>query len=116
MKKPASVEEYINSAPEEVQEKLREIRKVIKECVPDAQERISYGMPYYQYKGRLAYFAYFKNHISLFAIPPIVEEHKEELEKYKTSKSVIQFPLNEDLPISLIKKLVKARIEKIEKK
>ncbi len=112
MKRPKDVDEYIANAPKEVQSKLHQIRAVIKSVAPKASEKISYGMPYYHYKGRLAYFAAFKNHISLFAVPPIVEEHKKELMKYKTSKSTIQFPLDEKLPIELIKKLVQARVRK----
>lgn len=105
------VDEYIAKAPKEVQGKLKEIRAAIKEVAPEANEKISYGMPYYEYKGRLAYFAAFKKHISLFAVPPIVNEHKSELKKYKISKSTIQFPLDQKLPIALIKKLVTARVK-----
>src|SRR5690349_11934999 len=110
--KPKNFDDYIAQYSKDVQAKLQEIRAAIKDVAPDAQERISYGMPYFHYKGRLAYFAAFKDHISLFAVPPIVEEHKEELKKYKISKSTIQFRLDQDLPIALIKKLVKARVKK----
>ena len=105
------VDSYIASAPKEVQSKLKELRRAIKETAPDAEEKISYGMPYYSYKGRLAYFAYAKEHIGLYAMPPIIDDHKGELKKYQTAKATIRFPLNEDLPIALIKKLVKAGIK-----
>ncbi len=111
MKTAKDVDEYIAHAPKEVQGKLKELREAIKSTAPKAEEKISYGMPYYSYKGRLVYFAAFKKHISLFAVPPIVEEHKSELKNYITSKSTIQFPLDEKLPITLIKKLVKARVK-----
>lgn len=111
MKSAKNVDEYIAGAPQEVQEKLQEIRKIIKSVARNAEEKISYGMPYYSYKGRLAYFAYFKDHISLFAIPPVIENHREELKKYKTSKGTIQFPLDEKLPLALIRKLIKARVK-----
>jgi uncharacterized protein YdhG (YjbR/CyaY superfamily) len=107
MKKPQTVDEYIQSAPEEVQEKLQTIRKIVKELVPEAEEKISYAMLYYGYKGRLAYFAYARNHIGLYIPPPIIENHAEELKKNVTAKSTVQFPLTEELPIALIKKLVK---------
>jgi uncharacterized protein YdhG (YjbR/CyaY superfamily) len=53
-KTPKDVDEYIASAPKEVQAKLKELRAAIREVAPTAVERISYGMPYYDYKGRLA--------------------------------------------------------------
>ena len=52
---------YIAQAPKEVQEKLKELRAVIKDAAPNAEERISYGMPYYDYNGRLVYFQLWKN-------------------------------------------------------
>ncbi len=116
MKHAKDVDEYIAQAPQEVQEKLKELRKAIKEVAPDAEEKISYGMPYYGYKGRLAYFSYFKNHIGLYAVPPVVQDHIEELKKYQTATATIRFPLDEDLPIALIKKLVKAGIHNNEAK
>jgi len=66
-------------------------------------------MPYYGYKGRLAYFAYAKGHVGLYIPPPVLQDHKEELKEYSISTATVRFPLEEDLPIVLIKKLVKAR-------
>src|SRR3989344_1782592 len=116
MKPIKDVDEYITSAPKEVQGKLRELRATIKAVAPKAQERISYRMPYYGYKGQLAYFAYAKEHIGLYVPPPVIEAHKKELKDYETAKATVRFPLNEKLPILLIKKLVKARMKKNEVK
>jgi uncharacterized protein YdhG (YjbR/CyaY superfamily) len=110
MRKSKDVDSYIASAPKEVRSKLEDIRKSIKEVAPTAEERISYGMPYYDYKGRLVWFAIMKTHIGLYLRPPIIEEHKRELSAYKTTKSAIHFPLDKKLPIALIKKLVRARM------
>jgi len=110
--KPKTVDEYIAAAPKDVQGKLKEIRKAIKEAAPTALERISYGMPYYQYRGRLAYFSHWKTHIGLYIPTPIVAEHENELKSYKTTKATIQFPLDKKLPIALIKKLGRARMKK----
>jgi uncharacterized protein YdhG (YjbR/CyaY superfamily) len=112
--KPKNVDAYIAAAPKEVQSKLKELRAAIREAAPTAEERISYGMPYYGYKGRLAYFADFKEHIGLYVPTPVIEEHKSELEGYETSSATVRFPLDKKLPISLIKKLVKARMKKNE--
>ncbi len=112
MKRAKDVDEYIASAPKEVQGKLKKLRAVIKAAVPDAQEKISYGMPYYSYRGRLVYFAYAKHHIGLYAMPPVVDDFKNELKKYQTGKATIRLPLDEKLPIALIKKMVKAGVKR----
>lgn len=113
-KTPEDVDAYIAGAPKEVQGKLRELRVAIREAAPNALERISYGMPYYDYKGRLAYFRFAKAHIGLYVPPPVIEEHKNELTDYETATATVQFPLDKELPIALIKKLVKARMKKNE--
>ncbi len=112
MKPVNNVDDYIAQAPKEVQARLQELRATIKAAAPGAQERMSYGMPYYEYKGRLVYFQLWKKHIGLYALSPDVEEHKSELQGYITTKGTIRFPLNEKLPLALIEKLVKARMRK----
>src|SRR6266699_6914054 len=109
MKPAKNVDEYIAQAPKEVQEKLQELRAVIKATAPGAEERISYGMPYYDYKGRLVYFQLWKKHIGLYVPTPVVEEHQSELKGYETTKATVRFPLDKKLPVMLIKKLIKVR-------
>ena len=108
---PKSVDAYIAAAPMEVQSKLKELRAVIKKTAPAAVERISYGMPYFEYKGRLAYFSHWKSHIGLYFPSPIIEEHKSELAAYETTMATIRFPLDKKPPVALIRKLVKARMK-----
>ena len=115
-KTPEDVDEYIAKAPKEAQDKLKELRAAIREAAPTAVERISYGMPYYKYKGQLAYFRLAKAHIGLYVPPPVIEEHKSELKDYETAKATVRFPLDKKLPIALIKKLIKARMKKNEAK
>jgi uncharacterized protein YdhG (YjbR/CyaY superfamily) len=115
-KAPKDVDEYIARAPKEAQGKLKELRVAITEAAPTAVERISYGMPYYDHKGRLAYFRLTKAHIGLYIPPPVIEEHKNELADYETAKATVRFPLDKKLPITLIKKLVQARMKKNEAK
>jgi uncharacterized protein YdhG (YjbR/CyaY superfamily) len=112
-KAPKDVDEYIARAPEEAQDKLK-IRRGIREAAPTAVESISCGIPYYDYKGRLAWFGLAKAHIGLYVRPPVVEEHKNELTDYETTKSTVRFPLDKKIPVPLIKKLVKARMKKNE--
>jgi uncharacterized protein YndB with AHSA1/START domain/uncharacterized protein YdhG (YjbR/CyaY superfamily) len=109
-----SVDAYIAAAPTDVQPKLREVRAAIKEVAPDAAESISYRMPYYSYKGRLAWFGLHRVHIGLYLRPPVIEEHKSELMEYGSTKSAVHLPLDRKVPVQLIKKLVRARMKKNE--
>ncbi len=114
MKKYSSTNEYIENFPPEIQEKLNKIRRVIKETVPSqTQEKISYGIPTFYLNGNLVHFAAFKDHISFFPTSSGVAKFKKELSRYKITKGTIQFPLSEDLPIALIKKIVKFRVEEV---
>ncbi len=108
------VDRYIANAPMTLQPKLKELRRAISEVAPKAQESISYRMPHYSYKGRLAWFAPMKNHIGLYLRPPVIAEHRRDLAAYKTTKSAVHFPLDRKLPVPLIKKLVRARMKKNE--
>ncbi|MGD0159113.1 MAG: DUF1801 domain-containing protein [Candidatus Bathyarchaeia archaeon] len=113
-KTPKSVDDYIAMAPKELQGKLEELRVAIKETAPTVVESISYGMPYYDYKGRLAYFRLAKTHIGLYVPHGVVEEHKNELADYETANATVRFSLDKKLPVALIKKLVRAGIKKNE--
>lgn len=75
------------------------------------EEKISYGMPFYDYKGRLVYFAAQKYYVGLYIPPPIIENHSKDLRNYTTTKSAIHFPNDKPISVELIKKLLKARIE-----
>ena len=119
-KKPANIDEYIGGFPNDVQEILEKIRETIQKAAPDAKEKISYSMPAFEQNGIVVYFAAFKNHIGLYALPSGHEEFKEELSKYKSGKGSVQFPLDKPMPFDLIAKIVKFRVkenlEKVKKK
>lgn len=106
--KPQDVDSYIAAASAEAQPVLRQLREVIKSAVPDAEEKISYGMPYYEYHGRLAYFAAHKNHVGLYALGQVAQ-YPEELQRYAAAKGTLQFPFGQPLPAALISRLVQAR-------
>jgi uncharacterized protein YdhG (YjbR/CyaY superfamily) len=109
-----TVDEYISMAPPEVRSKLKELRGVIRKTAPSAIEKISYGMPNYDYKGALVWFGRQKDFIGLYLRPPVIAEHRRELARYKTTKSAVHLPLGERLPLQLVKKLVRARMRKNE--
>lgn len=106
-----SIDAYISGFPEDIRQKLKKLHAIIKGEAPDAEEKISYGMPYYGYKGRLAYFAVAKNHIGLYIPPPVIQDFAGELKDYETAKATIQFPLDKELPVTLIKRLIEARVK-----
>ena len=114
MKKASNVDEYIAAAPREIQGRLREVRAAIFAVAPAARESISYGMAYYSYKGRLAWFGFHTAHIGLYLRPPVLEEHKRELAGYQMTKSALHLPLDRKIPVALVKKLVKAAMRKNE--
>lgn len=116
MKSAKNVHSYIKDAPKPTQAKLKQLRKIIRTVAHQAEEKLSYGMPYYGYNGPLAYFAWAKAHIGLYLPPPVIKQHEKELQNYVTAKATVQFPLDQKLPITLIKKLVKARMKLNESK
>ena len=93
--KPGSIDEYIAGFPEGTQKVLQDIRKTIKQTVPEAEETISYAMPTFTlHKAYLIYFAAFKNHIGLYPAPVGDEAIEKELSVYKSGKSTMRFSLN----------------------
>jgi uncharacterized protein YdhG (YjbR/CyaY superfamily) len=106
-----SIDEYHSEYPEAIQVKLEQLRKAIKQAAPKATETISYGMPAFKQNKVLVYYAAYKSHIGFYPTPNAIVAFKAELTKYKTSKGAIQFPINEPLPLALIKKIVKFRLE-----
>ncbi len=109
-RKPATIESYIEDAPEETREKLRQLHKCISAAAPGAVESIKWSMPAYSYQRILVTFAVFQKHIGFYPTPSAVEVFASKLGKYKTAKGSIQFPLTEPLPLSLISKITKFRV------
>jgi len=106
------VQNYISTFSPEVQELLQQVREIITNTAPDAEESISYGMPAYKLSDKpLLYFAGYKKHIGLYALPSGHVAFAEELNKYKKGKGSVQFPVNEPLPLDLIERIVKFRKE-----
>ncbi len=114
------VSDYINRAPAPARPMLNTLRKTILAASPSAVEKISYGMPFYEYRspgftGRMIYYAAFASHVGVYvvprAVPPAVAK---ELAKYKVSKSALRFPFNTKIPVGLIRALVKIRMREID--
>ena len=111
-----SVDDYIKQFPPDIRKKLKQLRGIILNAAPDCEEGISYQMPVYKQNGVLVYFGAFKNHIGFFPTASGISEFKKELSGYKLSKGTIQIPNEKPIPINLIKRIVKFRINKNSKK
>lgn len=110
--KPATVEAYIAQYPDTVQKILNTIRSIICEAAPDVVESISYGMPAYKtHKKPLIYFAGYAHHIGLYATPSGHSRFAGELARYKQGKGSVQFPLDEEIPYDLIRRIVMFRVK-----
>ncbi|TKC08559.1 iron chaperone [Pedobacter frigoris] len=109
--KVRNVEEYISGFPEEVREILEQVRAAIRKATPEAEETIGYAMPTYKLNGNLIHFAAYKNHIGLYPTPNGIEGFKEELSKYKGAKGSVQFPIDKPMPLDLISRITKFRVE-----
>jgi uncharacterized protein YdhG (YjbR/CyaY superfamily) len=109
-----NVDEYLAGVPKEARATLAKLRKTIKAAAPRASEVISYQMPMYKHHGMVIGFAAFKNHCSIFPGSAVMDEYKEELSRYDTSRGTIRFPASKPLPAALVTKLVKARIKENE--
>ena len=107
--KSATITEYINSAPPEAREKLKELRAILQEVAPEAKESIKWGSPVFEENRILFAFAAFKSHLNFMPTPSALEPFKEQLAKYNTGKGSIQFPYDKPLPRALIRKIAEFR-------
>jgi uncharacterized protein YdhG (YjbR/CyaY superfamily) len=105
-----TIDGYIATFPEEVQKILEELRAVIHAAAPDTEEKISYQMPTFFLKGNLVHFAAHKNHIGFYPTPSGIQAFKDELSVYESAKGSVQFPIDQPLPMDLIRKIVKYRV------
>lgn len=108
--KADNTDEYIAMFPDEVREKLQQMRGIIRKAAPNAEEVISYGMPAYKVNSVLVYFAGYKAHIGFYPTGSGIAAFQKEIARYKNSKGAVQFPLDKPLPVGLINKMVKFRL------
>ena len=112
-----SVQEYLAKVPEESRPIFSKLRAAVRSAVPrEAEECISYGILALRHGVVLVWIAAFSNHCSLFPTASVIAKFKSELNDYSTSKGTIHFPLDKPLPVALIKRIVKARVEEVNAK
>lgn len=105
-----SIDHYISDFPISTQAILQELRLIIRESAPAASEKISYQMPTFYQNGNLVHFAAYERHIGFYPGAKAVQVFESELSNYKTSKGAIQFPIDQPIPIELVKKIVEFRV------
>lgn len=106
-----AIDAYIAEFPPETQQRLQEIRAIIREVAPTATETMSYAIPTFDLKGHLVHFAGFKNHIGFYPTSSGIAAFAEELKPYKHAKGSVQFPLSQPLPKDLIRRIVAFRVQ-----
>jgi len=115
--KAGSVDAYLAAVPEPARSALIDLRRVIREAAPEAEEVISYGMPVFKHHGHLVGIAAFKNHCSFFPMSGSqIEAHRNELKTFYTSKGTIRFTPDHPLPADLVRRIVLARVAENERR
>ena len=107
----ASIDAYIAAAPPDRRALLEQLRAAIRAAAPEAEETISYNMPAFAQNGTLVYFATMKNHIGFYPTASGIAAFQEELAAYAGTKGAVRFPLNRPLPVDLIQRIVRFRVE-----
>lgn len=105
-----NVDEYLAKQPEKNRAALAKLREFVKNLVPEAEEKISYGMPMYKFHGMLVGFAGYKNHLGFYP-GSIVERFADELRDFKISKGAIQFKADKPIPNDLLTRIIEAKIK-----
>ena len=108
-----TVADYIAAAPAAARPMLRELRRLVRRAAPDAEEKLSYRMPYYHQNGRVAYFAAHTHHVSLYAMGRAKAAFAKEMAPYRSSASTLRFPIGTRIPARLVTKLIRARVAEL---
>jgi uncharacterized protein YdhG (YjbR/CyaY superfamily) len=107
----ATIDEYIQDFPRAIQLRLRKVRATIKKAAPGAGEKISYRMPTFTFHGNLVHFAAFKAHIGFFPTSSGIRHFRKELAGFETSRGTVRFPFTQEIPFSLIRRIVRFRVK-----
>lgn len=107
--KPKTVDDYINASSKEAQGTLRQLRAILKEVAPNAEEKIKWGSPVFEEKRILFSYTAHRTHINFMPTRRTLDVFTKELKDYKTGRDTIQFPYDKPLPKTLINKIAQHR-------
>ena len=102
---PSTIDQYIKSQSEEIQEILTRLKAEIKSILPQALEKMSWRMPTFWDKTNIIHFAAHKNHVGVYPGDKAIEHFEDRLKDYKHSKGAIQFLYDRPIPYELIKEI-----------
>lgn len=111
-----TIDEYVAAFPADVQKILQEVRTTIGKAAPDAVEAMKYGIPTFVQGENLVHFGGFKTHVGFYPSPSAIEAFKKELSAYAGAKGSVQFPLDRRMPLGLIARIVKFRVQEVRQK
>lgn len=114
MEKPTTVEEYIEQLPEIAQQKIIELRTILKSVVPGARESLKWGKPVFESETILFAYSAHKAHLSFVPTGPSLKPFEKELSEFSTQKDSVQFPYKVSLPEQLIRKIAQFRKDDVE--
>lgn len=102
-------DDFLAALSDDDRELVATVLVTIRAAVPEAEQVISYQLPAFKHHGWVAYVAVAKSHVSLSSPPPqaMFAEFAADLEPYKQTKSAVQFPKSEPLPLDLIGRMVR---------
>jgi uncharacterized protein YdhG (YjbR/CyaY superfamily) len=106
------VDQYLDALEEPKRTTLAQLRQMILDILPEAEQGISYGVPAFKVRGKtIAGFAAFKNHLSYLPHSgSVFPQLTQELTGYPTSPGALRFSTDQPLPRSLVEKLIAVRL------
>jgi uncharacterized protein YdhG (YjbR/CyaY superfamily) len=112
--KAKTVDEFVAESPAESRPVLEQIRKVVKQAVPDVDETMGYGKPYYKYHGWMTGVTLYTKHLGVEIWDGLSDKDREELEilGYKTGNKNFQIRYDQEVPVELLTRLVKAQAKR----
>ncbi|MGX7013396.1 iron chaperone [Vagococcus silagei] len=110
-----TVDQYLETCPQERLPILNQVRQTIKEALPDAEECIKYGIPTYYQQQNLVHFSNAKTHLGFYPTPEGIIHFAKQFSPYKTSKGAVQFPFNQEIPYDLIREVSLWRLTEVKK-
>jgi uncharacterized protein YdhG (YjbR/CyaY superfamily) len=107
-----TVDEYIAGFPDDVQQILRKVRAAIHASVPNAEEKMRYGIAAVSLHGRYyIHFAGWKKHLGIYPVPVLDDELEARLKPYRSEKDSVVFKYNQPIPYDLIQDVAAAIVE-----
>ena len=109
-----TVDEFVTEAPVEARAVLEQIRSVVKQAVPDVDETMGYGKPYYKYHGWMTGVTLYTKHLGVEMWDGLPDQDRKELEAlgHKTGSKNFQIHFDQAVPVELLTRLVKAQAKK----